>query len=94
MASGRPWTKQEDRDLRLISEITRAFGIHALVPQPPGPRTAEHYIARLRAFAEHHGRTYAAVRKRASRLGFRSTGHGTTVTRLRSVTTHGGRKWL
>ena len=96
MARGRPWTTQEDGELRRLAGITRDHGIQSYDPQPPGPRSAEHYIARLRAFAGRHGRTYAAVRKRASRLGFRSyTGHGTTVTRwLRSVTTPGGRKWL
>ena len=95
MARGRPWTKQEDGELRRLAGITRDLGIQSFDPKPPGPRSAEHYLARLRAFAERYGRTYAAARKRASRLGFRSyTGHGTTVTRLSSVTTTGGRKWL
>ena len=84
MARGRPWTKKEDRELRRIARITRDHGIHSLDPHPPGPRTAEHYLGRLRSFAKRHDRTYAAVRKRASRLGIRSyTGHGCTATRFR-----------
>ena len=38
----------------------------------PRPFPAEKYDAALRRLAEHFGRTYAAVRKRASRLGVRS----------------------
>ena len=62
---GRPWTSDEDRQIRNAAQFTRNYGIE--VRFQPGRRHAA-----LRDVAEQLGRTYAAVRKRASRLGVRS----------------------
>ena len=74
MARGRPWTKAEDRELRQAAKSNRNYGIltHETKRTDPRPFTAEKYRASLRCFAERWGRTYAAVRKRASRLEIRS----------------------
>ena len=74
MARGRPWTNAEDRELRRYAKRTREYGILAMETKRTDPRPfpAEKYDAALRGFAERFGRTYAAVRKRASRLGVRS----------------------
>ena len=55
---------QRTRDQGIVAEDTPRR--HAW------PLTAKDYAARLRIFAEWHHRTYAAVRKRASRLELRS----------------------
>ena len=75
MARGRPWTKAEDKELRLYARNVKRLGIlsyDVTRSYPRRPLTAESYRAGLRAFAERYDRTYAAVRKRASRLGIRS----------------------
>ena len=74
MARGRPWTKAEDTELRRFAKRNREYGIfaHETRRTDPRPFAADKYAAALRRFAERWGRTYAAVRKRASRLGIRS----------------------
>ena len=74
MARGRPWTKAEDRELRRIAKSNRNYGIlsHETRRNDPRPFAADKYAAGLLNLAQRLGRTYAAVRKRASRLGIRS----------------------
>ena len=72
MARGRPWTKQEDAQLRRIARLNKDESLVRRNPCLTGVRTPLH-PPYLLAFAELHGRTYAAVRQRASRLGIRNT---------------------
>ena len=62
-------TKQEDAELRRVVAANRRFGVSIA----PAFRDIAPFTCRLRAFAHSHGRTYAAVRQRASRLGLRSS---------------------
>ena len=62
----RPWTPEEDAELRTIAEET--FNGRRL----RGGR--EKPAGRLHAFAVQHGRTYAAVKMRAKRIAARSYG--------------------
>lgn len=57
---GKPWTPEEDRLIREAARANDERGIKA------GTRE---YAARLRKVAFRLHRTYAAVRKRASRIG-------------------------
>ena len=72
MARGRPWTKEEDRELRRIASRNQSESLLRrnpfLADVPPPVHTSY-----LRAFAERQERSYAAVRQRASRLGIRNT---------------------
>lgn len=64
----RAWTAREDAEIRKAARRSRRNGVR-YADQPDGgygPR------ARLREVAERIGRSYAATRKRASRLGVRS----------------------
>ena len=76
MPRGQIWTPEEDEAIRAaardtlrkgltrsLDERERAFAAGDLGALRPG------YANRLRAVAEELGRTYAAVRKRAERIG-------------------------
>ena len=65
MARGRRWTYREDREIRQAAEDARRLGLSTLGGLQPGH-------GRLRQVAARIDRTYAAVRKRASRLQARS----------------------
>ena len=69
MARGRPWTKEDDAALRRVVAFNRKWG--ATIPLVLSELAPGHHTTRLRAFALQLGRSYAAVRKRASRLGLR-----------------------
>ena len=74
MARGRPWTEEEDGELRHIAKLNRTKGLRRRqVLFKLQLQNVPAYAARLRAFAKRHDRSYAAVRQRASRLGLRST---------------------
>ena len=60
----RPWTAEEDDELAAIAAENRAHGI-----RNPG---ADRFTSRLKQFADEHDRTYAAVQKRAQRIGAKS----------------------
>ena len=60
---GRAWTAEEDRKLAEIVEQNRQRIIRGSRQYPAG---------RLKQFALMHGRTYAAVKMRAKRMGLRS----------------------
>ena len=62
--SRRGWTPAEDRELRALAEQT--LNGRRLRGWREAPR------GRLHAFARKHGRTYAAVKMRATRLRARS----------------------
>ena len=66
--AGRAWTKAEDRAIRAAALNTREGGMTMLAEAPDGEWRIV-YASRLRRIAERYGRTYAAVRKRASRIG-------------------------
>ena len=72
MARGRPWTTEEDRELRRIARRNKGESLVRRNPFLTDVRTPLH-PPYLLDFAERHGRTYAAVRQRASRLGIRNT---------------------
>ena len=59
----RPWTRLDDWAISDAARLTRHYGLKA-------PFAG--YQKRLRQVAEELGRTYAAVRKRASRKKIRS----------------------
>ena len=60
----RPWTGEEDAELRAIADQTlNGRRLRGWREEPRG---------RLHAFARKHGRTYAAVKMRAKRLSARS----------------------
>ena len=84
VARGRLWTKAEDVALRRCAKHNREYGILAMETKRTDPRPfpAEKYDAALRRLAEHFGRTYAAVRKRASRLGVLWRPAHITLTRM------------
>ena len=69
---GRPWTEFEDERIRKAARENAEQGIgwHGI------RETRITYSQRLRKLAEELGRTYAAVRKRASRLGAKSSTPG------------------
>ena len=69
MARGRPWTEAEDYKLWGVVNDNRRFG-----PVPPVIASLHdgNHTSRLHAFAHQIGRSYAAVRKRASRIGLRT----------------------
>ena len=64
MARGRPWTPEEDAAIVQAARTTRADGTHV---RDDAGRPAR--AARLRDLALELGRTPAAVRKRAQRIG-------------------------
>ena len=65
MPRGRPWTPEEDDAIRAAARATRADGTHVYADdgRPAGR------VSRLRDVALELGRTPAAVRKRAQRIG-------------------------
>ena len=70
----RPWTARDDEELAAVVRENRNYGI-VRVDTPynyPVPLRKDDYVRRLERFAEKNSRTYAAVRKRASRLGLRT----------------------
>ena len=67
MGRGRPWTAAEDSAIRRAAATTLRYGISA----PGRRRNGENgraFRARLHEVADTLGRSYAAVRMRASRL--------------------------
>jgi len=68
MARGRPWTEAEDA---VIERATFENWDHGIVELRPRGRRLEKsdYAGRLRGAAEQLGRSYAAVLKRAQRIG-------------------------
>ena len=60
----RPWTAEEDGELAAIAAENRVHGI-----RNPG---TDRFTSRLKQFADEHDRTYAAVQKRAQRIGAKS----------------------
>ena len=72
MARGRPWTKEEDGELRRIARRNKGKSLVRRNPYLTDVPTPLH-PPYLLDFAERHGRTYAAVRQRVSRLGIRNT---------------------
>ena len=77
-AKGRRWTIAEDDAIRAAAAVTRTVGLH-----PDGGAEVLRAVCgegqggtgradRLRVVADELGRTYASVRKRASRLGVHS----------------------
>ena len=66
---GRPWTPAEDDAIRAAVEANRSIG---LTDEDGGGEYPRWRARRLQAVADEIGRTLAAVRKRAQRLGERS----------------------
>jgi len=72
---GRTWTPEEDAAIREAATLNRRLGITGfdLGDVQAGRRAMDDtYRNELRAVARSIGRTYAAVRKRAERIGARS----------------------
>ena len=73
MARGREWMADEDRLIQEAAELTRTQGRRPLdMAETLAAIKGTGRAARLRDVAERIGRTYRAVRKRASRLEARS----------------------
>ena len=68
MARGRRWTENEDTAIERATFDNAQLGILEFRPRDRA-RVAGDYAGRLRTLAAELGRTYAAVRKRAQRLG-------------------------
>ena len=66
---GRPWSIEEDDAIREACAANRTTG---LTDMDGGARNPRWRARRLHAVADRFGRTLAAVRKRAQRLGERS----------------------
>ncbi len=66
---GRPWTEADDNRIRETMRLSATQGPFLLCEHPDGSYM---WISRLQNLADELGRTYAAVRKRASRIGARS----------------------
>ena len=66
---GRPWTPEEDDAIRAACEQNREIG---LTDEDGGGEHPRRRARRLQAVADRFGRSLAAVRKRAQRLGERS----------------------
>ena len=71
MPRGRPWTEAEDTAIERATFENTELGILNFRPRDR-TRVAGDYAGRLERLAGELGRTYAAVRKRAQRLGARS----------------------
>ena len=69
----RPWTDREDAEIRRAAAESRRDG-YRWVDRPDGSLGPRRRLAEV---AERIGRSYAAVRKRASRLGVASNGRPT-----------------
>ena len=68
MPRGRRWTEAEDSTIERATFDNTELGI--LHARPRGrARERDDYAARLRRLADQLGRTYAAVLKRAQRIG-------------------------
>ena len=67
--AGRPWTPEEDEAIRKAAALNMRHGLSAAAA-PTSERLRLRYgpANRLRAVAAEIGRSYAAVRRRASRL--------------------------
>ena len=65
----RAWTSEEDEAIRAACARSRKVG---MVEEDDEGRRHENRAKRLQAIAEKTGRTLAAVRKRAQRIGARS----------------------
>ena len=72
--NGKPWSKEEDAAIRKAAKANYGWGIltHETRRRDPRPYAKANYEARLKHVADVYGRSYAAVRKRASRLRIRS----------------------
>ena len=66
---GRPWSLEEDDAIRAACAANRTTGLTDVDGATRNPRWR---ARRLQAVADRFGRTLAAVRKRAQRLGERS----------------------
>ena len=71
MPRGRPWTEAEDTAIERATFENAELGIVEFRPYRRA-RAKGDYAGRLERLAGELGRTYAAVRKRAQRLGARS----------------------
>lgn len=83
---GRTWSEDEDNAIREAAKLTRKHGLIGfdLGDIQAGRRAMDDpYRNELRQVAKAIGRTYAAVRKRASRIGARSIGDTRTPRRQR-----------
>ena len=65
---GRPWTPEEDEAIRRAAAANMRHGLSA-ANAPDRTRNRFGPAARLRELAAEIGRSYAAVRKRAERIG-------------------------
>ena len=73
MAKGRLWTEAEDARLREAAALNADWQSEGGGLIKPGKgRRRDAYYARLRTLASELGRSYGAVRCRASRIGARS----------------------
>ena len=68
MARGRPWTEEEDAAIARATFENLELGILAFRPYARSKEKGD-FAGRLERLAGELGRTYAAVRKRASRIG-------------------------
>ena len=66
---GRPWSLEEDDAIRAAGRENRVTGLTDVDGSSRNPRWR---ARRLQAVADRFGRTLAAVRKRAQRIGERS----------------------
>ena len=73
MARGRPWSEEENTAIKRATFENAEHGILDFRPHPRDrARERGDYARRLERLAAEFGRTCAAVRKRAERIGARS----------------------